>query len=271
MTVISTVISRFCVVHASDSLITLRQPNGACCPTESERSKIVAVRQWRGAMAYWGLATRGNWSTFDWLRDRAAHTRNFSSAEEFAGAIALQLQEELSRIHFDRPIDAGVGIHFTAYEFMNDYWIPELFLISNWADPSYTTLRPNGVGASRETYHTITDQPPRIEHRESDSRLRVHAFLQEGRILIYNNGDPTLFNAAANGLGAMFRELARRGRINAPQEIGTYLAVARRPIEIVANAQRDFCSPETRIVGGRLHDLAVTPGGVYSSSTGDAD
>ncbi len=271
MTVISTVISRFCIVHASDSFITERQQNGAYLTTESERSKIVVVRQWRGAMAYWGLATFGSWSTFDWLRDRATRTSNFSSAEQFAGAIAVQLEIELSKMHFARPIDAGVGIHFTAYEYVNGYWVPELFLISNWADPSYTALRPNGVGASRETYHTITAQLPRDEHRGPDFRLQVHAFLQEGRILIYNNGDPTLFNAAANGLATMFGELARRSRINAPQDIGTHLAIARRPVEIVANAQRDFCVPDMRIVGGRLHDLSTTPGGVYSSSTGDAD
>lgn len=271
MTVISTVISRSCIVHASDSLITERQPNGTYSITESERTKIIVVREWRGAMAYWGLATFGSWSTFDWLRDRATHTSNFLSAEQFAGATAAQLEKELSKMHFARPTDAGVGIHFTAYEYINDYWVPELFLISNWADPSYTTLRSNGVGASRETYHTITAQPPRDEHRETDCRLQVHAFLQEGKFLIYNNGDPTLFNTAANGLATMFGELARRGRINAPHDIRTHLAIARRPIEIVANAQRDFCGSDMRIVGGRLHDLATTPGGVYSSSTGDAD
>lgn len=271
MTVISTVISQSCIAHASDSLITERQPDGTYKTTESEQSKIIVVRQWRGAMAYWGLATFRGWSTFDSLREFAAHAGDFSSAEQFATALAERLEKELSRMRFSGLADAGVGIHFTAYEYINDYWIPELFLISNWADTSYASLRRTGVGASRETYHSIAGEPPRGEDREVDRRLQVNAFLQQGNILIYNNGDPMLFNPAANGVAAMFGELARRGRINVSESAKTFTAIARRPIEIVANAQRDFCSSNMRMVGGKLHDLTTTPGGVYISTTGDAE
>ena len=194
----------------------------------------------------------------------------FSTPQEFAHHVAVELNNELSGMRFQRPTDAGVGIHFTAYEHVNDYWIPELFLISNWADPSYTAIFPNGVGVSRETYHTIGNVPPSDEHGHASVRLKVHAFLQEGNMLIYNNGDPLLFTQAAQSVGAMVNEIARRGQLKAPDEIATYRAIARRPIEIVANAQQDFCRQGTRIVGGKLHDLAVTPNGLYSSSTGDA-
>lgn len=268
MTVVSTVISRFCTAHASDSLVTERQPDGTYQATESQKAKIIPVRQWRGAMAYWGLATFGRWSTFEWLKGRAGLASACSSPQQFAHGIAAQLNSALSGMRFQRPTDAGLGIHFTAYEYVNDYWIPELFLISNWADTSYCTLRPTGVGVSRETYHTVADVPPSDDHSHASFRLQVHAFLQEGKLLIFNNGDPVLSNQAAKGLGAMVNEIARRGQLRAPDEIATYRAIARRPIEIVAKAQLDFCRPGTRLVGGRLHDLAVTPDGLYSSSTG---
>lgn len=268
MTVISTLVSRVCTAHASDSFITQLQADGSYRVVESQGSKIVGVRHWRGAMSYWGLATSGSWSTFEWLRQRASHASSFRSAENFARDLAAQLQEALPR--FATPTDAGIGIQFSAYEYVNNSWIPELFLISNWADPSYSSLRPEGIGVSRETYHAISGEPPREEHQQPGYRLRVNAFLQEGGLLMFNNGDPALFNAAANGLGAMFHELTRRGRIRAPNEITTYLAMARRPVEIVANSQRDFCETGVRLVGGRPHDLAVTPNAEYHSSTGDA-
>jgi len=260
-----------CVAHASDSFITERQASGTFHILESTKTKIVNVRQWRGAMAYWGLATHGGWSTWDWLNERARVANGYASAGEFAVDTAGQLEKRLRGMRFARPTDAGLGIHFSAYERKNDYWIPELFLISNWSDPSYSALRPNGVSVSRETYGTIANEPPSDAHGELEFRLKVHEFLQQGKLLIYNNGDPALFNPAANGMATMFIELARRGLSSQQQDIRKFLAMARRPVEIVANAQQDFCDPGKRIVGGKPHDLAITPDGLYLSTTGDTD
>lgn len=172
---------------------------------------------------------------------------------------------------FAKPVQAGIGIHFTAYEYIDGYWIPELFLVSNWADPSYQSLRPGGVGVSRETYHTIADVAPKQEHRQVQFRLQVHRHLhQRSGMLIYNNGDPVMFNSAANAVPGMFKALARRGKLIEPGKIETYLAMARRPIEVVAKAQLNFCREGARVVGGRPHDLAITPNGEYLSTTGDA-
>jgi hypothetical protein len=270
MTVISTVFSRSCVAHASDSFITERKEDGELQVSESKRSKIVKVRQWRGAMAYWGLAKLGSWSTWDWLNERARLANSFASAEEFAVDTAEQLEAKLRGMRFARPTDRGIGIHFSAYERRSDYWIPELFLISNWSDVSYSALRSNGVGVSRETYHSMTNEPPGEAHGALELRLRVHEFLQRGNLLIYNNGDPVLFNAAANGMATMFIELARRGLSRTQHDTSKFLAMARRPVEIVTAGQRDFCQPGKRLVGGKAHDLAITPDGGYSSTTGDA-
>jgi hypothetical protein len=269
MTVISTVISRYCTVHASDSFITTSQADGRVERDETQQSKIVPVRHWRGAVSYWGLAGNGQWSTFDWLQQQARSARNFSSPEDFAGGLACGLNRELPNMHFHTERDSGIGIHFTAYERIGDYWVPELFLISNWTDPSYESVHPE-VRVSRETYHIAFQcAAPRPEHREEQLRLAVYQFLQEGQILTYNNGDPILFNIVAKALHQVFRELARRGVLKSRDSIEMYCFMAKRPVEIVSELQRDFCRGDFRVVVGRIHDLAITPDGQFSSTSGD--
>src|SRR5712692_8724644 len=133
MTVIAAIISKHGVVHATDSLITRLMPDGSRQAIEWESTKLVPVSHWRGVMAYWGLSTfeTYGWSTLDWLRKREAEALSFRTPEEFAINIAQGLNHELPRIAFRRALDAGIGIHFSAYEWTNGYWIPELFLISN--------------------------------------------------------------------------------------------------------------------------------------------
>jgi hypothetical protein len=216
MTVISAVITRYCTVHASDSLITKRKGGGSYEPDEWERSKIIPVHRWRGAMSYWGLATHDKygWSTVDWLQDQVKSAGQESSAEEFAQRLANRLNEAISRMRFDDPVDSGIGIHFTVYEYVENYWIPELFLISNWVDTSYQAVSPTGVGLSRETYWAIAKEFPRPEHREAQYRVKVHEYLhQPGSMIVYNNGDPRMFNTAASAIFGMFGELQRRGKL----------------------------------------------------------
>jgi hypothetical protein len=222
-------------------------------------------------MSYWGLAKQpvNNWSTVDWLEDQVKDATQESSPEEFAQRIMERLNEAISRMRFAKPIDAGIGIHFTAYEYIDNYWIPELFLISNWLDPMYQSLRPTGIGLSRETYKTIARVPASPKHRERQYRLKVQGYLHKlGSMLVFNNGDPRMFNTAANAILGMFGELSRRGNIANLQRIETYLSIARRPIDIVSEAQRDFCREGTRVVGGKPHDLAITPVGEYHSTIG---
>jgi hypothetical protein len=223
-------------------------------------------------MSYWGLAKcpAYNWSTADWLQDQVKSAGQESSPEEFAQKITDRLTEAISEMRFAKPVDSGIGIHFTAYEYIDNCWIPELFLISNWTDTRYQSLRLTGVGLSRETYHTIARVLPRPEHREPQYRLKVHEHLRKpGSMIVYNNGDPRMFNAAAYAIFGLFREIAGRGNLANPQRIETCLAIARRPIEIVSAAQRDFCREGTRVVGGKPHDLAITPSGEYYSTTSD--
>jgi hypothetical protein len=97
----------------------------------------------------------------------------------------------------------------------------------------------------------------------------VATALQNDRFLLYNNGDPQLYNAAADAIYKMVRVLGIRRNLKDTEDTETLRALARRPIEVVAEIQRDFCREGTRIVGGRVHDLLIMPSGEYSSTSGD--
>ena len=279
MTVISTIISQCCAAVSSDSLITQIQADGTRKPIEWERSKIVRIPKFRASASYWGLATYGNWSTYDWLLSQSKSGERLDSFESFAKFIRNSLDAELSKLSLSNSLDRGIGIHLTGYEFVDGYWIPELFVCSNFADTSYSKLC--CLHLTRETYHIVAgltaresdpsvhSVPPLEEHREPQYRLAVKDYLRHGGMLVYNNGDPLMFNPAANSFFALVKTLSYRGILKDPNSIDMYRSIARRPIEIVSSAQHDFCREGTRVVGGRIHDLVITPSGDYSSSSGD--
>jgi hypothetical protein len=226
-------------------------------------------------MAYWGLAELSDgWNTFQWLRQRAEGPYGSGDAATFAKDCASALTAELSRLTFANPLDSGMGIHFTAYEFINGYWIPELFVLSRWTDSSYSAVLPNyQFRITRETYAALkglnTLEEP-LEFGQPSFRWEVHAALNDSALMFrFNNGDPALFNPIANCVLDTLVKLSHRGQVKDPTSIATHLSIARRPVEIVSKLLADTAAPGMRRIGGKLHDLAVTPGGVYESTTGD--
>lgn len=266
MTVIATLISRNCIVHASDSLVTVRRRDGTACPLDWKATKLVPVRACRGMLAYYGFAgLGGGWTTLDWLRNMGK--KSPPSAEEFAKSLAAQLEAELRKLRVHRRPGFGLGIHFAAYERVSGYWVPELFHISNWKDTSYTAIRPEGVGWSRDSF--VTMFPQKARKTPMSERLALREALLEGRFLQFNNGDPALFNPVADAFLDMIGQAGKRG-VRPTMDPQRWRALARRPVEAVADMARDFVKPEYRIVGGRIRDLILTPDGRYFSSSGDA-
>src|SRR5262249_49960114 len=152
--------------------------------------------------------------TLEWLRARASEAGRFRSAEEFARNIASELSEALNKRRFQNVTDTGIGIHFTAYERLDDYWIPELFHIRNWGDTSYSTVN-DALTVTRETYGTSQNRAEREEADGGpDRRLAVYKTLREQKMmLIYNNGDPVLFTPIANAILGSFQQLMLRGQL----------------------------------------------------------
>ena len=107
------------------------------------------------------------------------------------------------------------------------------------------------------------------EHREPKFRIEVHQALQAGVMFRYNNGDPELFNPAANAILDTFRTLVQRGVLNDPSAERTHCALVRRPIEVISSLLTDFSKKGKRLIGGKLHDLCISRDGTCWSSTGD--
>lgn len=109
MTVITTLISRHCIVQASDSFITKANSKGSFDVVQSQETKLIRVPQHRGILAYWGLATSDyyNWSTLNWLQKQVALDKS-KSAEDFAFQLTEQLNQEISRLKFKNRLTTGI-------------------------------------------------------------------------------------------------------------------------------------------------------------------
>ena len=200
MTVISAILSKSCIAIASDSLITTYDKTNN--PLEYGKSKIVYYEKLKCSASYWGLAWNDHgWSTYDWLEKQKSKSAEIDTLENFANYLRDSLDKELSKMNYENPVHKGIGIHLVGYEKIDDKWIPELFLICNYDNTNYSELREKGLGVSRETYGTVTKYLPELKNEnysDKEKRLVVYnEFLNKGRILFYNNGDPIMFNPIA--------------------------------------------------------------------------
>jgi hypothetical protein len=276
MTVISTVFTRHFTALASDSRITEIRNDGSLRIIEDKEPKITRVPAFWGATAYWGLARIGRWNTKRWLDGQARAADSKKTAHDHALAMASAFTEQFRRAPIDRllPPHGGLGIHFTAYERIDNSWIPELFVITNFTDETYGDVR-STFEVTRETYRRSPGLPDRPfeEHGEPSNRKAVHeAFHKRGLLLMFNNGNPRLFNPVANSMLETFRALVAAGNLRDATSVETHLALARRPVKVLTDLLADLANRNTRVIGGKPHDLAINPNGPrggYVSSTGD--
>lgn len=228
-------------------------------------------------MSYFHLALQPadnpEWDTFKFLEQRALAPDKPNTAEDFAA----YLRDELNKhaIQYCKQANMGIGIHFTAYEEIEGYHIPEMFYLSNISgiDPqtgSYLGWNKQ-FSMGRHSFFTINEEqvPVAESHRDSEFRLAVKAHLDFGQPIWFNNGDPALFNQTANALSNMSRILSARQLLNdASEPVKFYSNLALQPVEIVSAIQSKFCKENSAVVGGKRHQLTITPTGNYSSETG---
>lgn len=196
MTVIATIITSRFTAHAADSFITIRTDEGTYKVQEAQETKIVRVPAWRGAISYWGLATHASdWSTLRWLRERAASAGKYSSAEDFVRTLARDLTTVLRSRRFQNPLQGGIGMHFSAYEWVEGCWVPELFHIRNWENESYSGVQKEIV-LTRETIRSQSgNKRPFRSRQRSCSALgcsqgspgRLDAHLQQWRSSLFQS------------------------------------------------------------------------------------
>lgn len=202
----------------------------------------------------------------DWLTSRAQQANQFNSPDLFANWLTNQLDAWLQTVA--GPLqNKGVGLHFSAYEQLPFGSVPEMFWITNW-NGAYV-VQPHPV-AQRQTIISVTQsaQIPAPNQPDINERQSVRQHLQGAfNFLSYNHGDHQLFNQQASAILNSALVLRARGVLIANRiEYAGRLALM--PVEAVCNMQRRLSRPGTRAVGGRPHNLIITPNGQYSSTTG---
>lgn len=265
MTVISTIITRLGVIHATDSLITTLS-NGINTPITWKGKKLIKVQSMKGVMSYWGLAKidTKKWSTVNWLERQAHGSSSFTNPEAFAVHVANELENEYEKLGIATDPRYGLGIHFTAYENINRHFVPELFLISNWGDTSYTSIRESGFGATRETSANAFNMREHIGQSDLIMRLMFFKWLNYDNYLIFNNGDPILYNYSAKAMNDMIKILMARKVLRQTNKLSEYVNIAKFPVDTVSYIQKKLCRRGTQIVGGNTKYLSVNPNGVYT-------
>jgi hypothetical protein len=266
MTAISALITKDWIAAASDSLLTEYYPNkNQIKHIEFKKSKIIPIRKFKGAAAYWGLAKIDKWTTYDFLKSLAADSDKFDTFENFANNMRDKLSQKLDSISFSNPTYKGIGIHLIGYESIDNKNVPELFLISNYTDTSYSNV--GNLSISRNLFKTLPDDLRINGETIEGQRKQIIDFLNQGRTFIFNNGDPALFNPAANAIHGMFNVAMSRQVMK--NDYKKYMKLASRPIEVIKILQKDFFIKDYIRVGGKIHHLLITERGDFISDTGD--
>lgn len=191
MTVICAQLALNKMTHATDSLLTTRKSRKLA--NGSGQPKFLQIPQFRGAISWWGQVSAGkHWNAKSWLEGRLLDLGPSPAItpDEFAVELASELTFRLRLSHIQES--KGIGLHFTFFELIDDEWVPELFLITNYLGLEYR----GGTRfvAQRQTFHWLSgNSDARFElHHQPEFRRQVQAYLQF-KPIIFSNGQPSLF------------------------------------------------------------------------------
>lgn len=272
MTAISSIISLPCIAVSTDSLLTVYNSRKKINEIiETRKPKIIRIEKLQASFSYWGLAAKSkysNWTTYKWLCEIAKKGKDYNSLSDYAQFVKTELDKTITNLGIPKK-SSGIGIHLIGYENINGYKIPELFLISNFTDPSYRKV--SNLGVSRHLYGTLPEDfrsnytATTIEEKQ----MVVKEFLEKGRLFIFNNGDPEMFNPLFNGFKEVMNLSKKRKCFRNSKDIEIYRALAKRPIEMISKTQKDFYKSGKILVGGRIHDLVIEKNnGKFTSTSG---
>lgn len=268
MTAISTLISKRGISFATDSLLTTYIKKSKTHKIlEYTQSKIIPAEKYHAAIAYYGFAKCGSWSFYDWVKRKISEYGNSLTLENFATKLKNDLEIVLSSFFRKYDRDSGIGLHIAGYENRGNILLPELYHICNYTNTSYSEIgemyvRPQLYGTLPTEYRSVTDDTV------DKKKQKISQFLEEGKLFIFNNGDPELFNPFSHAFFMSFMILQARNRTKY-LDLDTQGAITRRPIEMIKSAQKDFCREGKQLIGGKIHDLTIDKNKNYKSNTGD--
>ncbi|MEC5127123.1 hypothetical protein VSU19_10210 [Verrucomicrobiales bacterium BCK34] len=259
MTAIASMFSRKCVATASDSFLT-NAKNGDLI--EARRPKIICSKPLTLTISYWGLARFGTFDTFNFLKNFTAENRNASDHEEFAKQLSHELTVKIRSLRLNQN-QRGVGVHLAFYENVGGKRIPELILVSNFKDPTYSSTS-DTVSFSRRTAVDLEKHP---DFQGKPSRQEFLSWLENHHVMRFNNGDPELFSSAADAIMKMTMAIRARGKFPKGSDYDAYRLWVREPIETIKEVHRRVCPKKHRIVGGQIHDVLMLPNGEFKTSS----
>ena len=266
MTAISAILTKDIIAISSDSLLTRYYKSvNRYEEIEHQKSKIILMEKYRAAASYWGLAKYGNeWTLGSFIRQRLEDAPRGETLKEFVERLRLALQKEIKGFKFRRNLDSGIGIHITGFENIDGMDLPELYLLTNFDTPTCDSLKPKFIGLP-QVYSTIKNNLELPETQQNQERNIINTYLSssEWHFLNFNNGDPIIYNSYSKAVIQSMMVLHQRFniRMNKPEFIR---AIARRPIEGIKMAQRDFMKHGQRVVGGKIHDILIHRDGTFS-------
>jgi len=272
MTVIVSIISKTCCAHASDSFITTH--DGSII--NAEDTKIFPVYRFKGVLAFWETALfnsiNGKQQIYskDLIKELINSAKNFQNPRDFA----FSVRDFFNKFYIDHRItNAPLGFHFSAYEVIEGINIPELFTIRNFKGVDYHNLLPYGFEVLRNTY-CILPTEYKLKGIENDNesnycRIAVQRYLDSGKLITFNNGDPELSSIAIASLFEMSKIASSRRIIKYIDHPSTYRQMATWIVDSVSDFQKKLLKKKKQIVGGKRHNISITPNGVFDSDTGD--
>jgi hypothetical protein len=267
MTVISTILKRDHIAFASDSLITMSM-SGKFEVVEEQEAKFILFPKLKCIAGYWGLARvydsnkNLKWSIHDWLTRQVKEAEKFDTIRSFG----LQLKKDLDnifRIGAARHVESqGLGIHLAGFESFGNFRVPELYLLTNYGfkDGFYVKTR-KALEFSARAYPTCKGA---TDLNTDDEKIQlVKSFFEDGKTMIFNNGDPILFNSLANGLGALHLHTRPHLRNEFKDEIAFLKFQSSYGIQLSKDYQQKFYRADQVRVGGMIHSKILTSDGLW--------
>ncbi len=272
MTATCAILSKQAITFSCDSFITSLNSNGDLIIEEAQQSKILKLERLHAVIGYWGLARYGTWKTRDWLNEQVRDLTMPNTLELWSKELSVRLDQKLRSLS-NQAWSYGIGIHVAGYESFEGELLPEMYLVTNYSGISETGGYSvgNEMSATRRTYFDSTGgQHPNVyEHGNPQYRNAMKTFFSERRWMLFNNGDTPLFGTIANGIGRAVNLALSRGNLDRSSPMETQRNYAFMVIRTVSEFERLFFREDSRVVGGRPHDITVLPDRTYFSSSGD--
>lgn len=263
MTVISTVFSKNRIVVASDGYITSDEGQIISYDT----TKFVKFDNINCVVSFWGLAITPGWSLKEWLerqnRYLIKHPERCHNLED----LAHYLSTELSKLRTGNGVlanfrDRGIGLHVAGFEVINDgLRSPELFLVTNYSmdNDGYYFVQQDSLDCTRRTIADFVSKD--LQHLTvTEKKQHVYdTILNKGSVIIFNNGDPVMFNSFATPI----KRARKNGKLKTFDDEDLLKKFAAWPIEKVKEFQQDFYAEGKVVVGGIITTKILTADGEW--------